>query len=401
MRAPPGVRSNATYGLATAAKVLKPDFGRRAQASGKRRCEDRRMAGYDALLVVSFGGPEGPDDVLPFLRNVTRGRHIPDERLRAVGEHYLHFGGVSPINAQNRALVTEVRAELDRHALHVPVYWGNRNWVPLLSDTVRAMYDDGVRRVLAFFTSAYASYAGCRQYRENLAEAVAALGADAASEMTVDRIGPYHDHAGFLEPFVDAAVRAWSTLPPQHQQDARLVFTTHSLPVQLGYDSGTRPNTYVAQHQAASDYVARRVGEVTGWTPRWNVVFQSRSGPPEQPWLEPDIEDHLVALAREGVTATVVVPIGFVSDHMEVLWDLDTAAAALAARLGLSFVRAATPGTDQRFVAMIRQLVQERLDDVPVGQRVRVCGRSAAPDRCPAGCCANPRGPRPALGGQD
>ena len=354
------------------------------------------MTAYDALLVVSFGGPERPEDVVPFLANVTAGRGIPEERLRVVGEHYYRFGGVSPINEQNRALIAAIESDLTTRDFHLPVYWGNRNWDPFLTGTARQMSADGVTRALAFFTSAYSSYSGCRQYRENLADAVSAAG-----QLQVDRLGPYYNHPGFVLPFVDATVEALQRLAPDVRDGARLVFTTHSLPVTLADTSGPDGGAYVAQHRQVATWVSDAVAERTGVTRSWDLVFQSRSGPPTQPWLEPDVGDHVVGLHAQQVPAAVVVPIGFVSDHMEVIWDLDTQAKEQADAVGMAFVRAATPGIDPRFVTMVGDLVAERLADVPVDERRRMGGSPAAPDRCAAGCCPNPRGPRPALAGSD
>ncbi|MFZ0323884.1 MAG: ferrochelatase [Actinomycetes bacterium] len=356
------------------------------------------MTTYDALLVVSFGGPDGPDDVVPFLRNVTHGRGIPEDRLRVVGEHYFHFGGVSPINAQNRALISGVEADLAARSTRIPVYWGNRNWTPYLTETVQQMREDGVRRALAFFTSAYSSYSGCRQYRENLADARAA---GQSIELVIDRIGPYYNHPGFVLPFVDSTEEALHRLPDAVRDDARLVFTTHSLPLSMAHSSGPDRDAYVTQHREVATWVADAVAARTGVDREWDLVFQSRSGPPSQPWLEPDVGDHVVELHADGVPAVVVVPIGFVSDHMEVVWDLDTQARAQADAVGLLYERAATPGCEPRFVTMVGDLLVERQQDVPMAQRVRMAGSFAAPDRCAAGCCPNPRGPRQADAGDD
>ncbi|HUW16847.1 MAG TPA: ferrochelatase [Actinomycetes bacterium] len=347
----------------------------------------------EALLLVSFGGPEGPADVVPFLQRVTRGRDIPPERLAVVGEHYFHFGGVSPINEQNRALRTAVELALAAAGRDLPVYWGNRNWDPLLADALGAMAADGVEHAYAFFTSAYSSYSGCRQYRENLAEAAAAV----PGAPQVDRIGPYFNHAGFVTPFVDSAFDALGRLPDDVRDSARLVFTTHSLPQTQAETSGTTGGAYVAQHREVAALVADAVSQRTGVSYGWDLAFQSRSGPPSQPWLEPDVGDHLTSLHAAGVPGAVIVPIGFVSDHMEVVWDLDTQAQERADALGLPVARAATPGTDPRFVAMVVELVGERLDAVPVGRRPRLGDFGPSPDRCEAACCPNPRGPRPAL----
>jgi protoporphyrin/coproporphyrin ferrochelatase len=347
-------------------------------------------APYDALLLLSFGGPDKPEDVVPFLENVTRGRGIPRERLEEVGEHYLLFGGRSPINELNRTLLDEIRADLAAHGVDLPVYWGNRNWDPYLTDVVAQMKTDGVTRAACFQTSAYSSYSSCRQYRENLAEAVAAVDDPPA----LDRLRLYWNHPGFLEPVVDAVVDAVRERP-----DAHLLFVTHSIPDTMNDGSGPQGGGYLAQHRAGSAYVVHRVAEVTGRTHEHDLVFCSRSGPPQVPWLEPDVNDHLEKLAGDGVGAVVIVPIGFVSDHMEVVYDLDTEALATAERLELDAVRVPTSGTDQRFVAMVRELLLERAAverGEPV-ERPAVAGQPACWDVCAAGCCPNPRGPRPAL----
>ncbi|MEO8107641.1 MAG: ferrochelatase [Actinomycetes bacterium] len=357
---------------------------------------------FDALLLVSFGGPEGPDDVVPFLQNVTRGRGIPDERLREVGEHYFHFDGVSPINAQNREFLSSLRPELARRGIDLPVYWGNRNWGPFLTEAVEQMRADGVQRVLAFFTSAYSSYSGCRQYRENIA---AALAESDAEDLVVERLGPYFNHRGFIDPFVDGTLAAVRGLSEQERANARLVFTTHSIPVAMadssGAETGLAGGAYVQQHREVATTVAARVADEAQVELPWDLVYQSRSGAPHIPWLEPDIDDHIRQLATEGCTAAVVVPIGFVSDHLEVLWDLDTQARATADEVGLPMVRVGTPGADARTVAMVCDLVSERLNGLGVAERVRVGSLPASPDRCAPGCCANPRGSRPAVAGSD
>ncbi|HEX3811943.1 MAG TPA: ferrochelatase [Mycobacteriales bacterium] len=333
---------------------------------------------YDALLLLSFGGPEGPDDVMPFLRNVTRGRGIPDERLAAVAEHYLHFGGVSPINGLNRELLAAIRADFAAAGLDLPVYWGNRNWDPYVTDTLRQMSKDGVRRALAFATSAYTSYSGCRQYQDDIAAARAEIGADAP---VVDKLRHFFNHPGFIEPAADAVRAALREVPV----GARLVFTAHSIPTSMARDSGPDGDLYVTQLTEA----ARLVTEAVAPGESFDLVWQSRSGPPQVPWLEPDINDHLERLAADGVAAAVVVaPIGFVSDHMEVVWDLDNEAAETARRLGLGYARAGTPGADPRFVAMIRELVLERLD---AGCPRRALGpMGPSHDVCPVGCCPAP-----------
>jgi ferrochelatase len=352
------------------------------------------------VLLVSFGGPEGPDDVLPFLQNVTRGRAIPPERLDEVAEHYLLFGGVSPINAQNAALLAALRKELDDHQLDLPVYWGNRNWDPYLADAVAAMARDGVRRALAFVTAAYSSYSGCRQYRENLFDAADRV----AHAPAIDKIRPYFDHPGFVGPVADATLEALGELPHTLRSGARLAFTTHSIPVAQADSSGALAGAggaYVAQHRATAALVAEHVARETGVAYRWDLVFQSRSGAPSQLWLEPDVAVHLEQLAADAVPAVVVVPIGFVSDHIEVVYDLDTLARQTADLLGLPMVRAATPGTDPRFVAMIVDLVRERVEGSPAPRRDALSALGLWPDVCVAGCCPNPRAPRPALAGGD
>lgn len=336
------------------------------------------LAPYDAVLLLSFGGPERPDDVLPFLQNVTRGRGVPDERLKEVGEHYYAFGGRSPINDQNRALLAELRSRLG-----VPVYWGNRNWAPYLTDTVREMAADGVRRAVAVITSAYPSYSGCRQYLENLADARA----EVPDAPRIDRLRHYANHSGFVTPFVDATVAALAELPA----DAAVAFVTHSIPVAMNVSSGPDGGAYVAWHNDVADQVAREVERRTGRPRRTDLVYCSRSGPPQVPWLEPDVNDHLEALDGAGASGVAVVPIGFVSDHMEVVYDLDTEAAATAEKLGLPMARAATPGIDARFVDMLCELVAERAavergehPDRPVTGSLGPGWDVCAEDCCPA-----------------
>ena len=328
---------------------------------------------YDALLLVSFGGPEGPDEVLPFLEQVTRGRGIPRERLAEVGEHYHLFGGVSPIQEQNRRLLAALR-----ETLPLPVYWGNRNSPPFLTDTLREMRDDGVRRAAAFVTSAYSSYSGCRQYREDVARAQTEVGEGAPA---VDKLRVFHDHPGFVEPFVDATREALG----RAGEGARLVFTAHSVPVSMASGSA-----YVEQLRATARIIAAAVGHGDAW----DLVWQSRSGPPQVPWLEPDVNDHLRELYAGGARAVVLVPIGFVSDHMEVLFDLDTEAVATAATLpGLVLARAATPATDPdpRFVAMVGELLTERAEGWPAAARPSLWPeRGPCHDVCPLDCCPAP-----------
>ena len=355
---------------------------------------------YDALLLVSFGGPEKPEDVVPFLENVTRGRGIPPERLEEVGEHYFAFGGRSPINDQNRAFIAAVEEDLRSTGIDLPVYWGNRNWDPYLADTLRQMRDDGVRRAACLMTSAYSSYSGCRQYRENLAEAVAAVGAGAPR---LDRLRHYFNHPGFVEPMVDATLSALADLGDAARRDAHVLFVTHSVPESMNATAGPDGGAYVAQHRSVADEVGERVRQETGHRYPTELVFCSRSGPPHVPWLEPDVNDRIEDLAEHGVAGVVVVPIGFVSDHMEVIYDLDTEASATAEKVGVEFARASTAGLDPRFVAMVRGLVLERAAAERGTEPRRLSVGSLGPswDLCPVGCCPNARGDKPALCGRD
>jgi ferrochelatase len=333
---------------------------------------------FDALLVLSFGGPEGPDEVRPFLENVTRGRGVPPERLDAVEEHYRHFGGVSPINARNRELIAAIRERID-----LPVYFGNRNWHPMVEDTVAEMARDGVRRALVFATSAYGGYSACRQYDEDIVRAREAAGPD-APELT--KLRHFFDHPLFVSAFADAVRAAAAGLG-----EYRLVFTAHSVPVSADAASGPPGDgghRYSKQIAEAARLVASDVG-VTDY----DVVWQSRSGPPQVPWLEPDILDHLDALHAKGVPAVVLCPVGFVSDHLEVVWDLDTEAAEKAAELGMGFARAIAPSGDPRFAQLVVELVKEHLSDAPVRKLstfpVAGCTLNGAP--CAVGCCEPPQ----------
>ncbi|MGW7438699.1 ferrochelatase [Streptomyces sp. NPDC054849] len=367
-------------------------------------------APYDALLLLSFGGPEGPDDVVPFLENVTRGRGIPRERLKEVGQHYFGFGGVSPINAQNRALLDALRKDFAEHGLDLPVYWGNRNWAPYLTDVMREMVADGRRRIAVLATSAYASYSGCRQYRENLAEALAALAEEGLELPRVDKLRHYFNHPGFLDPMIEGVVASLAELPEEVREGAHLAFTTHSIPIAAADTSGPvedhteggEGGAYVKQHLDAARVIADEVAVRTGVVHPWRLVYQSRSGAPHIPWLEPDICDHLEALHADGAPAVVMVPIGFVSDHMEVLYDLDTEATAKAAELGLPVARSATVGADPAFAEAVRELVLERAAKER-GEPAEECwvgmlGQSH--DLCAVGCCPA-RAPRPAAAGAD
>lgn len=327
---------------------------------------------YDALLVLSFGGPEGPDDVIPFLENVTRGRSVPRERLLEVSGHYLHFGGVSPINAQNRALIAALETELASHGHDLPVYFGNRNWEPFVTDTVEQMRADGIRRALVFVTSALSSYSGCRQYREDVIRAIEAVGPEAPQ---FDKLRVFYNHPGFIRPMIELTAKAIAEIPAERHETTRLVFTAHSIPLAMA-----RHCAYETQLREASRLIAEGA-----WFPAHLIAYQSRSGAPHVPWLEPDILDVLDTLKTEGVTDVVVVPVGFISDHMEVLFDLDTEATERAAELDLGFTRVGTVGTHPRFVAMIRELIEERMSSEP--ERLALGRRGPNHDVCPLNCC--------------
>lgn len=310
----------------------------------------------EAILLVSFGGPDGPDDVMPFLENVTRGRGVPRERLLEVAEHYMHFGGRSPINDQNRELIAKLR---EKETL--PVYWGNRNWHPLLADTLRQMKSDGITRAYLFITSAYSSYSGCRQYLENVAKAKQDTDFE---QLETLKLRTYYNHPGFIEPMIDNVRQSLAKLP-----NARLIFTAHSIPLSMA-----KTSSYQAQLEEASGLVAKACN-----VSEFDLVWQSRSGPPAVPWLAPDILDHLRSLHQNGIREVVLTPIGFVSDHMEVLYDLDTEARELCNELGMKMVRAKTVGADDRFVAMIGDLVRER--------------QGTSHNVCPPECCPPPARP--------
>tara|TARA_R110002111_G_scaffold185031_3_gene250959 strand:- start:86190 stop:87212 length:1023 start_codon:yes stop_codon:yes gene_type:complete len=328
---------------------------------------------YDAILVVSFGGPEGPDEVIPFLENVLRGKNVPRERMLEVAEHYQHFGGVSPINSQNRALIKALEQELAAEGPHLPVYWGNRNWDPLLADTLTQMKQAGIKRALAFFTSAFSSYSGCRQYREDIQRAQEQVGAGAPE---VDKLRMFFNHPGFIEATVARAQEALNQIPEARRDKATVLYSAHSIPLAMA--SGCR---YEAQLRES----ARLVSAALGGHP-WHLVYQSRSGPPQQPWLEPDICDFIKTRGAEGdVQDVVIVPIGFVSDHMEVLFDLDTEAKAVGNDLGINVVRAKTVGVHPRFITMIRELIEERISGTE--ERPALGDMGASHDVCPVDCC--------------
>jgi protoporphyrin/coproporphyrin ferrochelatase len=358
---------------------------------------------YDAFLLLGFGGPEGPDDVMPFLENVTRGRGIPRERLEEVSHHYLALGGVSPINAQNRALLAALGPAFAERGIDLPRYWGNRNWAPYLADTLREIAADGHRRVLALATAAYASYSGCRQYREDLALALAETGLEGT--LAVDKLRLYFDHPGFVGPFGDGLATALAEVAAGGTATAetRVFFTTHSIPLAMAEASGPpgrfdATGAYVAQHLASIELVVADARRRGAYVPAWQLVYQSRSGAPHVPWLDPDINDALRAARAEGATAAVIVPIGFVSDHVEVVWDIDNEARETAEALGMAMRRVPTPGTHPPFVGAIADLVANRISGEP-GEALSPLG--PWPSVCAVGCCANLRGEKPTVAGED
>ncbi len=331
---------------------------------------------YDAVLLVSFGGPEKPDDVIPFLENVVRGKDVPRARVLEAAQRYHRFGGVSPINAQNRALLAALIDQLNARGPQLPVYWGNRNWHPLLGDALRQMADDGIRRALALVTSAFGSYPTCREYLENVRLARQALGADAPQ---VDKLRLFYNHPGFIEPVAQRVAAALEEVPAERRDGAQIIYTAHSIPVAMAEKC-----PYEGQLREACRLVSDRLER-----PRWELAYQSRSGPPSQPWLEPDLGDLLRELAqKDQARDVVVVPIGFLCEHMEIIYDLDIEAANLCSRLGLNMVRSAVVGTHPRFVAMVRELILERIEDDP--NRLALGTHGPSPDVCPPDCC--PRG---------
>ncbi|HEY7723370.1 MAG TPA: ferrochelatase [Pedococcus sp.] len=368
---------------------------------------DHPLAPYDGVLLLSFGGPEKPEDVLPFLRTVTAGKGIPDERLEEVGEHYYRFGGRSPINDQNRALLAALRSELDRREIDTPLVWGNRNFTPFTIEALREADGAGMRRVVTVVTSAYSSYSSCRQYREDLAAAQAEA-ADEGLGIEIDKIRPYFNHPGFSRAnsrLVTEAVRG-VVRAGVDADGLRLLFVTHSVPTAMDETSGPgdeEGHFYARQHAALAAAITDEVNATLDLDVEGELVFCSRSGPPSQPWLEPDVNDRLEELAAQGATAVVLAPIGFVSDHMEVIYDLDTEAAATAERLGLRMVRVPTVGTDAEFVAGLVDLLLERAAEARGETPVRPTwpGSDARPAVCEPGCCPNLRTARPALCGRD
>ncbi|WP_423723817.1 ferrochelatase [Arthrobacter caoxuetaonis] len=366
-------------------------------------------AKYDAILLASFGGPEGQEDVIPFLRNVTRGRGIPDERLEEVATHYRANGGISPINEQNRALKAALEAELGRRGIELPVLWGNRNWDPYIKDVLQEAADAGYRRLLMVTTSVYSCYSSCRQYREDLGMNLLATGLD--KKLQVDKVRQYFDHPGFVEPFVEgvrdsiAKVREQLTAAGKPEGKIEVLFSTHSIPTADAEAAGPRDrefeegSAYVAQHLANARAIMDRVPEAAGLD--WQLVYQSRSGAPHIPWLEPDINDAIAELPAKGVDGVVIVPLGFVSDHMEVIWDLDTEAMDTCTELGLAAHRTPTPGIHEKFVAGLVDLVCERTVENNIAVRPAVTNLGPWYDVCRPGCCANLRGEKPTIAGAD
>ena len=338
---------------------------------------------YDAILIVAFGGPEQRDDVIPFLENVLRGKPVPRERMLEVAEHYYHFDGISPINGQVRDFIAALRPELDHVGINLPIYWGNRNWHPLLPDTVRQMAADGVQRVLAVFTSAYSSYSGCRQYRENVIAARETTGEGAP---TIDKVRVFYNHPDFIAANVERIRSAFEQLPEASRSRARVAFTAHSIPLSMANNCN-----YAVQLNETCRLIAAALDLPTE---RWSLVFQSRSGRPSDPWLEPDVVDHVRTLRDQGVKSLVIAPVGFLSDHMEVLFDLDEEAHEVCQELGIDMARASTVGTHPLYVSMIRELIQERLGATSERRAIGRFGPSH--DVCPADCCLDTIPTRPA-----
>ena len=334
---------------------------------------------YDAILVVSFGGPECPEDVIPFLENVLRGRNVPRERMLAVAEHYYHFGGKSPINQQTRELIAALESELAQHGPKVPVYWGNRNWHPMLAETLQQMKRDGIRRALAFVTSAYSSYSGCRQYREDIARAQDEVGSGAPE---VDKLRAFFNHPGFIEATEERLRDALHELPAAARQNTQIVYVAHSIPISMANSCD-----YVLQLQEVRKLVSSRLGITND-----ALVYQSRSGAPGQPWLEPDILDYLREVKARGLASSVVLaPVSFISDHMEVLYDLDIEARQLCDSLPLPMARAKTVGVHPKFIGMIRELIVERTN--PGVERRALGSLGARQDVCEENCCPAPQRP--------
>ncbi|WP_150307307.1 ferrochelatase [Planctomonas psychrotolerans] len=378
-----------------------------AAQSGPEHVEE--PVAYDAILLASFGGPEGQDDVIPFLRNVTRGRGIPESRLEEVAHHYRAFGGVSPINDQNRELKAALEHRLAERGIDLPVLWGNRNWNPYLNDALREANEAGYTKLIGLATSAYSSYSSCRQYREDFADALEDTGLGGVIQ--IDKIRQYFDHPGFVTPFIEGVRTAFDTVREAHPDidfstEVEVLFATHSIPssdaarsgpAERGFDGN---GAYAAQHLAVAEVVMHAVTGDSGTTVPWQLVYQSRSGPPSMPWLEPDVNDAIADLPARGIRAVIVVPLGFVSDHMEVLWDLDNEAKESADEQGLFFVRAPTPGVHAAYVDGLIDLVLERVNGTPKAERPAMTDLGPWYDVCRPGCCENVRlGFKPAVSG--
>jgi ferrochelatase len=361
---------------------------------------------YDAILLASFGGPEGQDDVIPFLRNVTRGRGIPEERLEEVAHHYRAFGGVSPINDQNRELKAALEAELARRGIDLPVLWGNRNWDPYVRDALVEANERGFTKLIAIGTSAYSSYSSCRQYREDYAAALTETGLNGVIQ--IDKVRQFFDHPGFVQPFIEGVTDALAQLEAKGiaREDTHVLFSTHSIPSSDAARSGPASRgfgeggAYQAQHRAVAEVVMATTEKPDVANIPWDLVFQSRSGPPSMPWLEPDVNDSITELAGAGIKAVVIVPLGFVSDHMEVKWDLDTEAMETSEKLGITAIRVPTPGVHAAYVTGLIDLVLERRDGVPLADRPSLTELGPWYDVCRPGCCENVRlGFKPAAAG--
>ena len=336
---------------------------------------------YDAILIVGFGGPEKRDDVIPFLENVLRGKNVPQERMLEVAEHYYQFDGISPINAQVRKLIDSLRTELDSNDISLPIHWGNRNWHPLLADTMQQMADEGIQHALALVLSAYSSYSSCRQYLENIQTARDAVGKDAPQ---IDKIRVFYNHPDFIAVNADHLRLALDQFSQQQRDTVHIAYTAHSIPCSMAE---------TCDYEQQLTETCRLVSEALNIPEdRWKLVYQSRSGRPSDPWLEPDICDHLTAIHDQAVTNLVILPIGFLSDHLEVLYDLDQQARKVCETLGLHMVRAATPGTHPRFIAMLRKLIQERLTESPLREAVGQYDPNH--DVCPTDCCPAPQRPK-------
>jgi protoporphyrin/coproporphyrin ferrochelatase len=331
----------------------------------------------DSILFVSFGGPEGPDDVIPFLENVLRGKPVPRERLLEVAEHYQHFGGISPINRQNRDIIGRLRSALEVAGISLPIFWGNRNWNPFITDAIREVQQRGLKCPLPIFTNMFSSYSGCRQYRENIASALQEIGPTAPAIAPRLRFG--FNHPRFIAAQQQLIETAFGRLRDTERAASRLLFTAHSIPISMADNC-----RYVEQLKESARLIGERLGN-----PAWELVYQSRSGPPQQPWLEPDIGDRLREMAGLGIKAVVVVPLGFVSDHMEVLFDLDTEASDICKELGITYSRAAAVGTHPEFIQMLVELIQERLSGTT--ERVSIGNMPPLHDICPENCCLYPR----------